>query len=277
MAKLSIKAGSTSKTAKIFVPDSSSSTGAGLTGLVFNTSSLSTYYIKEGDATATAISLVTATLGTWTSGGFKVVDGTNMPGLYEIGIPNSAIASGKSVVIYLFGAANMTPTVLEIELTAVDNQSATGFVSSVPAVVGAVGSVTGAVASVTGNVGGNVTGSVGSVSNISAQTGDSYARLGAPVGASISADIATLTAALLPGTITGTVGASPTIGDFITNLTGGAIYAKMFCVMLTGSANAGLARPISTSSGSPTTLNFSDTWPILPVAGDTFVLVGYDG
>lgn len=109
------------------------------------------------------------------------------------------------------------------------------------------------------------------------QSGDNYPRIGAPVGASISADIATLTAALLPGTITGTVGASPAIGDFITNLTGGAIYAKMFCVMLTGSANAGLARPISTSSGSPTTLNFSDTWPILPVVGDTFVLVGYDG
>ena len=67
--------------------------------------------------------------------------------------------------------------------------SVTGAVGSV---TGAVGSVTGAVGSVTGNVGGNVVGSVGSVVGHTAQTGDSYARLGAPVGASISADIAAL-------------------------------------------------------------------------------------
>ena len=61
---------------------------------------------------------------------------------------------------------------------------------SVGSVTGAVGSVTGAVGSVTGNVGGNVTGSVGSVVGHTPQTGDNYARLGAPAGASVSADIA---------------------------------------------------------------------------------------
>lgn len=59
-------------------------------------------------------------------------------------------------------------------------------------VSGSVGSVTGAVGSVTGNVGGNVSGSVGSVSGHTPQTGDSYARLGAPAGASVSADIAAI-------------------------------------------------------------------------------------
>lgn len=54
---------------------------------------------------------------------------------------------------------------------------------------GSVGSVTGAVGSVTGAVG-SVTGSVGSVVGHTAQTGDSYARLGAPTGASVSADVA---------------------------------------------------------------------------------------
>lgn len=61
---------------------------------------------------------------------------------------------------------------------------------SVGSVTGAVGSVTGAVGSVTGNVGGNVTGSVGSVVGHTNQTGDNFARLGAPAGASVSADIA---------------------------------------------------------------------------------------
>lgn len=149
MAKLQLLAGTTSKTLKVFIQDSSVTTGAGLTGLVFNTASLTAYYIREGAGSATAITLATATLGTFTSSGFIVVDGTNMPGLYEIGIPNAAIAAGaKSVVIMLKGATNMSPCVIEIELTAVDNQSATGFVTSVPSVVGAVGSVTGAVGSV---------------------------------------------------------------------------------------------------------------------------------
>jgi hypothetical protein len=61
---------------------------------------------------------------------------------------------------------------------------------------GSVGSVTGAVGSVTGNVGGNVvgnvTGSVGSLVGHTVQTGNSFARLGAPAGASIAADIAAL-------------------------------------------------------------------------------------
>jgi len=69
--------------------------------------------------------------------------------------------------------------------------SITGNLSgSVGSVTGAVGSVTGAVGSVAGNVDGNVTGSVGSVTGHTNQTGDNYARLGAPAGASVSADIA---------------------------------------------------------------------------------------
>jgi len=39
---------------------------------------------------------------------------------------------------------------------------------------------------------GNVTGSVGSVTGSTAQTGDSFARLGAPAGASVSADLAAI-------------------------------------------------------------------------------------
>jgi len=59
-------------------------------------------------------------------------------------------------------------------------------------VTNVTGSVTGSVGSVTGNVGGNVTGSVGSVVGDTKQTGDAFARLGAPAGASVSADIATV-------------------------------------------------------------------------------------
>jgi hypothetical protein len=45
-------------------------------------------------------------------------------------------------------------------------------------------------ANIIGNITGNLSGSVGSLTGHTVQTGDSYARLGAPAGASISADIA---------------------------------------------------------------------------------------
>jgi hypothetical protein len=119
--KLQTLKGKTSKLVEIFIQDSSSTTGAGLTGLVFNTASLTAYYYRSGAASATAISLATMTAGTWATSGFVVVDGTNMPGLYQLGIPDAALASGASqVVIMLKGATNMAPVVLEIQLVNYD-------------------------------------------------------------------------------------------------------------------------------------------------------------
>ncbi len=128
MAKLSILKGATSVLCRIFIQDSSSTTGAGLAGLVFNTGSLVCYRARDDDGNAggTAITLATATLGTWATGGFKEKDATNMPGWYEFGIPNAALATGsRSVSIHFKGAANMAPLALEIELTGFDNQSVT--------------------------------------------------------------------------------------------------------------------------------------------------------
>lgn len=126
MAKLTFKAGTTSKDVNILIQDSSVSTGAGKTGLAYNSGSLIAYYHRQGAASATAITLATKTIGTWATGGFVEVDSTHMPGLYELGIPDAALASGATwVVIMLSGASNMAPVTLEIELTSVDNQDAT--------------------------------------------------------------------------------------------------------------------------------------------------------
>ena len=115
--KLTIKKGETSKIMQVFIQDSSATTGAGLTGLVYNTASLTAYYIREGDASATEISLVTATVGTYTSGGFKEVDSTNMPGVYELDLPNACLADGaEQVIVFLKGATNMAPLPIEIQL-----------------------------------------------------------------------------------------------------------------------------------------------------------------
>lgn len=185
--KLEKLAGATSEIWQIFVRDSSSTTGGGLTGLAFNTASLTAYYHRDTDTTATAIALVTMTVGTFTSSGFKEIDATNMPGWYQFCPPNAAIASGaKSCAFHLKGATNMAPLPIEVQLTAINPDSATAFMTSVATVTTATNltnaptngdltatmktSVTTAAtaatptaAAVTGNVGGNVVGSVASV------------------------------------------------------------------------------------------------------------------
>lgn len=121
--KLLVPKGATSYLAEIFIQDSSKTDGSGLTGLVFNTSGLTCYRGRgdDGNAGGTAITLATATLGTWATGGFKEKDATHMPGIYEIGITNASLASGSNYcVLYFQGAANMAPVVLEIQLTGAD-------------------------------------------------------------------------------------------------------------------------------------------------------------
>lgn len=117
----------TSKIVRLFVQDTTQTDGRGLTGLVFNSAGLTAYFIKEGDASPTAITLVTATVGTWVSGGFVQISAANMPGWYELHLPNAAIASGRSCGVMLKGAANMVQCVLEIELEATDNQDAVRY------------------------------------------------------------------------------------------------------------------------------------------------------
>lgn len=123
--KLSIQVASTSQTVNIFIRDSSSTTGGGLTGLVFNTASLTAYYALPR-ATPVAITLATlaAVTSAYSSGGFKELDATNMPGWYRLDIPDAALASGRFVSLHLKGATNMAPLPIEIELTGWNNQDA---------------------------------------------------------------------------------------------------------------------------------------------------------
>lgn len=122
--KLSIQVASTSQTVNVFVRDSSSTTGGGLTGLVFNSPSLVAYYALPR-AAAVSIALVTQTVtGAYSSGGFVEISSANMPGWYRLDVPDAAIASGRFVSIHLKGATNMAPLPLEIELTGWNNQDA---------------------------------------------------------------------------------------------------------------------------------------------------------
>lgn len=116
---ISIYAGLQSQTVDIFIQDSSSVSGEGLAGLVYNSAGLAAYYRKGATGSATAIALATQTVGgAWSSGGFVEVDATNMKGVYRLDIPNAAVDSAGYVTLFLFGASNMVPTVLRINCNA---------------------------------------------------------------------------------------------------------------------------------------------------------------
>lgn len=135
----------TSKLLPIFIQNTTSVTGSGLTGLTYASSGLSWYYLREGAATPVAVTLADMTVGTWASGGFKEIDATNMPGFYQVGVPNAAIATGaNSVSMVLRGATNMVPRPLEIELDAINYQDTVrlGLTALPNAADGAAGGLT---------------------------------------------------------------------------------------------------------------------------------------
>lgn len=115
-ADFCVKPGATSKTIDIWVEDESSP-GTGKTGLAYNSSSLDCDYRRAGSASATNVTLQASTLGTYTSGSFKEVDSTELPGFYEFGIPDAAIATGAAYVdFYCGGVSDMMAVPFRIAL-----------------------------------------------------------------------------------------------------------------------------------------------------------------
>src|SRR3972149_9860513 len=127
MAKLNRKKGTASQILHIFIQDSSSTAGAGLTGLTFESASLACRYINPGGTLSGAITLETiSTLGTYaapTSHAYirfkEVSSASPSQGIYELHIHNDWMnLTGGSVVIMLAGATNMAQTRLKKDLQA---------------------------------------------------------------------------------------------------------------------------------------------------------------
>lgn len=114
-----IKAGAIDQTIDIFIQDSASTTGAGKTGLVYNTASLTCYYRKGATGSATALTLVTQTVGgAHSDGGFVEIDATNMPGMYRLDLSDTIVAAAGTVTIMLKGASGMAPLPIELQVVA---------------------------------------------------------------------------------------------------------------------------------------------------------------
>lgn len=102
-------------------PDSTSQTielYLGATGLAFNTSGLSAYYIRNRSAPV-PITLVTQTAtGAWTSGGFAQISSSLTPGVYRLDIPDAALAAGADdVTIVVRGASGTNGAVMTVKLS----------------------------------------------------------------------------------------------------------------------------------------------------------------
>lgn len=154
MAKQLVQLNNTSRTEYVFIQNSSSTTGAGLTGLVFNSAGLTADFVVErGLRTSITLATLASADAAWSSGGFIAVDGTNMPGLYRFDVPNAVFATADKSVVMLKGATNMAPVVLEYQIVAFnpDDSVRLGLTALPNAAAGAVGGLP------TGDASGRVT------------------------------------------------------------------------------------------------------------------------
>lgn len=191
--KLALPAGSTSVICHVFIPDSTSTAGAGKTALAY--SDITAYYVRAGGA-LTALTMVdVTTLGTWDTDvtddklGLKKLHDTNAPGLYEVHLPNNILVAGSTSVVIQLRATGAAPTMIEVQLagvdvaqvsndaTAADNLElmfdGTGYAGGTTKLKVDVETIK--TQAVTCAAGVTVLASVGTAATSTAQTGDSYA------------------------------------------------------------------------------------------------------
>lgn len=136
MPYASVLAGSVSQSFNFFLQDSSSTIGAGLAGLVFNSSGLgANYAFPRGGSTSIALVTLGSATAAWSSGGFVQIDSVGMKGWYRLDVPNAMLAAGNGrfVSLDIHGAANLAQAPVVIELTGWDNQdSVRGGLQALP-------------------------------------------------------------------------------------------------------------------------------------------------
>jgi hypothetical protein len=103
-----VPAGTTSYSINIYL---------GAKGLLFNTSSLSAFYLRKGSSLQNITLASQTTGGAYVSGGFVEIDPNLLPGFYRFDIPNAALVTGTSSVSLVFkGAGQSYSNLIEIDL-----------------------------------------------------------------------------------------------------------------------------------------------------------------
>lgn len=113
---MNIKAGTTNYTMNVQLFDDT--TGAPKTGLTFESAGINISYARAG-AVRVAVTEVTlaAADSAYSSGGFKEIDATNMPGVYRFDVPNAALVTGTNLVTITFLFTGVRSKAVDIGLT----------------------------------------------------------------------------------------------------------------------------------------------------------------
>lgn len=132
MPKEILKRGTTSNILRVFLQDSTSTTGAGKTALTSASSGLIISTIADVEATATTYTSAATNVETITTLGtfaaptaskcrFREVDATNFPGVYEIHIADARFAVANSTQLLIsIQCTGVAPVFVEYQLVAVD-------------------------------------------------------------------------------------------------------------------------------------------------------------
>lgn len=123
MPAISRSVGTTSEKLAVFVPDATVSTGAGLANIV--ASSVSIGWWRNDMSAVSNYTATTGTLGTWGTSSFVQHSSTDALGWYQVSVPDGAFVSGSEAILHIYGAPNMAPVPVLIELTKENNQQYT--------------------------------------------------------------------------------------------------------------------------------------------------------
>jgi len=291
MAKLTVKAGSTSRLEHVFILDSTSTIGAGKTGLT--NASVTAFYFRPGDTSTTgrSITLSAGTLGTWSSGGFKEVSATDMPGLYEIGIPNAIFASTVNHAVVMIKGTGIAPVLLEYDLVAYDplDNVRLGLTALPSVAAGANGGLPLGDAAGDVTVSSTTTGALTSTSfaanslTASALATDAVTEI---VGGVWNANYASFTTAGTFGklmdilrkanyVVEGTTTAGSTTTTINTNLTGYIqnAFDNQTILFISGTL-AGTSGIINANNTNATIITLGEAIPAAPASGVDFVIMG---
>ena len=110
------KAANNSYIAEVMLRDST--TGMGKTGVAYG--DVSYGYWREGAATGANGTCVTMSKGTYADHGWVEVDATNLPGVYQFGVPDAALATGANAVTVILKTSGAIDARLRILLVDVD-------------------------------------------------------------------------------------------------------------------------------------------------------------
>lgn len=136
--KLSRVRGATSNIFDLFLQDSSSTTGAGKTGLSSSSAGLVVAVKRELASTYTVYAQASSNIESITTIGtfaaptaskcrFKEIDATNAPGMYQLMLADALFDAGDAsrwITGLVFGASGLAPVPFEIALDAINRQDA---------------------------------------------------------------------------------------------------------------------------------------------------------